>query len=428
MIKLANSFTEFELSPTLAANEMVGQHRARGEQVLHLGFGQSPFPVPERLKKALGAAAHRKEYVPTFGLQDLCDPVKEYYERHTGLNPDAFDVLMAPGSKLILYALQMAIEGDLLMPIPSWVSYAPQSKMLHNEVINVPTTLDDQGFHIDAEELRAVIHQARKAGKNPRKLILNYPSNPTGLIIPDDELKKIGAVCVEEDILIISDEIYGFVSFDNQYHSIAQHAPTHTAVTSGLSKHLSLGGWRIGVGFIPKAVDGLYASLCQIASETWSCVPAPIQQAVIEAYRSHDDVEQHIKDCTAIHALMNRYIATGLQKLGVHAPTPQGAFYNYPNFGAFREQLATINIKTSQQLADYLLSTHGLVTLPGVAFGAPPEDLTLRLAGCDYDGEAVLAAYQSGESLDDAFIAKHAPNIKKAVEEFGAFLKPFSAS
>ncbi len=423
MPKLVKTATEFELSPTLGMNEEVKRLRAAGKQVLHMGFGEGPFPVPERLKKALVASAHRKEYLPTVGLEQLRTTIAAYYKKKIGLDIDKFDVIVAPGSKLILYALQMAVEGDLLMPVPSWVSYAPQAKMLNTKVIKVPTTLDDKGMHIDAKVLRDTIYAARKEGMNPSKIILNYPSNPTGLTISDDELKQVAKVCVEEDILIISDEIYGFVSFDGKYRSIAHYAPSHTAVTSGLSKHLSLGGWRVGIGFIPKAIPGLQQLLSNISSETWSCVPAPIQQAVVEAYEDHPDLEKHIQDCTDIHKLMNQYIARGLRDLGVKAPEPQGAFYNYPDFEPHRADLAKAGIKTSKELSNHLLSNHGLATLPGTAFGAAPEVLTLRLSGCDYDGAAALAAYQGGEKLDEAFIARNAPRVKAAVAEFGEFLK-----
>lgn len=426
MVKLVETATEFELSPTLAANEMVAQRRAQGQKVMHMGFGESPFPVPERLQESLKQGVHRKEYLPTSGLAELRTQVAKYYKGKIGLDTDQFDVIIAPGSKLILYALQMAIEGDLLMPVPSWVSYAPQAKMLRTKVIKVATKLDDAGFHIDAEELRATIKAARAEGKNPRKLILNYPSNPTGLTIPDAELQQIAKVCVEEDILIISDEIYGFVAFDNEYRTIAKYAPTHTAITSGLSKHLSLGGWRVGIGFIPKAVSGLQQLLCNISSETWSCVPAPIQQAVIDAYANHKDIEDHVQACTDIHGLMNQYIAKGLRAAGITCAIPQGAFYNYPNFEPFKAECAAAGIKTSKDLSLHLMKNYGLATLPGTAFGAAHDVLTLRLSGCDYDGAAALAAYQGGETLNEAFVAKNAPRVKEAVETFAQFVADIS--
>ncbi len=422
MVKLVETATEFELSPTLAANEMVKSRREQGKKAFHMGFGESPFPVAERLQEALKASVDRKEYLPTAGLAELRQAVAEYYKDKIGLDTDKYDVLIAPGSKLILYSLQMAVDGDLLMPVPSWVSYKPQSKMLGRDVIYVPTKLDDGGYHIMADQLRGSIKEAREQGKNPSKIILNYPNNPTGLTICDEELEKIAKVCVDEDILIISDEIYGFVAFDGVYRTISKYAPSHTAITTGLSKHLSLGGWRVGVGFIPKAVEGLQALLCNIASETWSCVPAPIQQAVISAYQGHEDVEKYIRDCTAIHGLMNKYIAKGLRELGIKAPEPQGAFYNYPDFDAHRNILNAAGIKTSKDLANCLLNDYSLATLPGTAFGADPSDLTLRLSGCDYDGAKALGAYQEGAELNEQFIEKYAPRIVESLEIFARFI------
>lgn len=423
MIELSEAVKSIPLSPTLWANELVWAKRASGETVYHMGFGESPFPVPERLQKALGAAAGRKEYIQSAGLPELLKAVREYYRPFLGDYVDACDVIVAPGSKLILYALQVAIKGDLLMPVPSWVSYEPQAKLIGTAVVKVPTTLDDAGYHLSPEDLKNAIHKAREEGKNPTKIILNYPNNPTGLTIPEEELPGIAKVCQDEGVLIISDEIYGRVSFDRDYSSIAPHAPENTAVTTGLSKHLSLGGWRLGVGFIPKGVEGLQGALCRFISETWSCVPAPVQVAAIEAYKGYEDIEKHIDDCRDVHAVMNKYISQGLKDLGITCSGAQGAFYNYPDFSLFREELASHGIRTSQDLHEHLLREYDLATLPGSAFGEEPDVLTLRLSGCDYDGAAALKAYQGGEVLDDAFVAKYAPHIVKQIEIFGRFME-----
>ncbi len=426
MIKLTETIKNLPHSPTLWANDLVHEKRSDGQTVYHMGFGESPFPVPERLQKALATAAYRKEYLKADGLDDLVEAVKDYYRPiHGDEYIDATDVIVAPGSKLILYALQMAIEGDLLMPVPSWVSYDPQAKMLHTDVVKVPTQLDDDGYHIDPETLRSVIENARAEGKNPTKIIINAPSNPTGLTIPAAELPAIAKVCQEEGVFIISDEIYGLVSFDGEYRSIAPKAPEITAVTTGLSKHLSLGGWRIGVGFIPKGVEGLHDALRCIVSETWSCVSSPVQQACVEAYKGHQDIEEHIQACTDIHQLMNQTVSKGLQAHGIVAPLAQGAFYNYPDFAPFREVLAENGLKTSQDVHEVLLQEYNLATLPGKAFGAEEDVLTLRLSGCDYDGAAALAAYQAGEKLDEAFVQKHAPRVLKAIDIFGEFVKKY---
>ena len=423
MPKLIKSNTEFELSPTLQINELVVKKRKEGGEVLHMGFGQAPFPVVPELQEALKLAVHRKEYLPTYGLPELCKAIADYYKTKTGLDADKYDIIVAPGSKLVIYALQMAVEGDLIMPVPSWVSYAPQSLMLNRNVIKCPTVLDDDGYHLDAKTLSNVITKAREEGKNPSKIILNYPNNPTGLKIPENELEAIANVCIKEDILIISDEIYGLVSFDNKYTSISKYAPNHTAITTGLSKHLSLGGWRLGIGLIPKEFSGLYSLLKNIASETWSCTASPIQQASVAAYKNNLNVENAIKEFGEIHCLINKYIASGLKKLGIECPMPQGAFYTYPNFKNYQSELGKIGIKTSKDLASYLLNNYSLASLPGVAFGEEPEVLTLRLSGCDYDGEKTWQAYQKGETLNEAFIAKNAPRVVKAIDAFTAFIK-----
>ena len=439
-IKLTPTATKFALSPTLAANEVALARRAQGLPVLHMGFGESPFPVPPVLENALQAAAHRKDYLACAGDAKLREVAANYYHKKIGLDTTKYDVVVAPGSKLILYALQMAIEGDLLMPVPSWVSYAPQALMLHTQLIKVPTTLDDGGYHIDAATLRQTIRSARGKGLNPRKIILNSPNNPTGLVIPETELKAIAEVLVEEDIFIISDEIYGMVNFSlvdtarsaeqpqqlSAYQSISHYAPENTAISTGLSKHLSLGGWRLGIGFVPKSIDGLHGLIANIASETWSCVPSPITQAAIVAYSLSDQVEGHTANCSAIHNLMNQYLSEGIATAGtggdsskgpyILCPMVQGAFYNYPNFNHLRTGLKEkFGIETSQDLAKHLADTYGLIALPGVAFGEEQEQLTLRLSGCDYDGSKALAAYEAGDLLNESFVAKHAPHLVEQV-------------
>ncbi len=423
MIKISETIENLPHSPTLWANDLVHQKRAQGEKVFHMGFGESPFPVQDRLKDALSKTAHRCEYLPAHGSKELIEVVREYYRPLLGDEViENTDIVVAPGTKMTLYALQMAIEGDLVMPVPSWVSYAPQAKMLHTDVIKVPTVLDDEGYHIDAQQLQDIIRAAKAAGKNPSKLILNSPHNPTGLKIPEDELKAIAQVCREEQLLIISDEIYGLVSFDGTYTSIAKFAPDITAVSTGISKHLSLGGWRLGVAFIPKGVPDLYPAMRHIISELWSCVSAPIQQACVEAYKRHQDVEDHIRDCTAIHQYVNQTISKGLKDLGIACPMAQGAFYNYPDFAPFRDELARKGITTSQGLHEYLLTNYNLATLPAIGFGADPEVLALRLSGCDYDGAKALEAYRAGAKLDREFLETYAPNILGALDVFAAFI------
>ena len=429
MIELTKRIKNLHHSPTLQANDLVTQKRAKNETVYHMGFGESPFPVPERLKLSLAEAAHRKEYLRAEGLSELIDAIREYYRPVLGDEyVDNSDLILAPGSKLNIYAIQMAIEGDLLMPVPSWVSYEPQATMLGTATIKVPTILGDNGFQIAPDVLRKTIKDARAAGHNPRKFILNMPSNPTGLTIPDENLKAMAEICREEEILVISDEIYGFINFNEGYSSMAPFAPEITCVTTGLSKHLSLGGWRLGGCFVPRGVPDMYHVMRCIVSETWSSLATPIQQTSIDCYKRHPDIEDHIQACTDIHKLMNHTIAREFQSLGIKAPLPQGAFYNYPNFEAFRASFAAKGITGSQELHEVLLNDYSVATLPGHAFGEAPEVLTLRISGCDYNGAKALEAYQGGETLDENFIQKHAPNVRAALGQFEKFIGDYGAA
>ena len=421
------------LSPTLGINEHVRALRADGMRIHHLGFGESPFPAPPRLVEALAAHAGAKDYLPVAGLPALREAVAAHQERLTGHDPAAFDVLIGPGSKPLLFAIQMAIPGDLLLPVPSWVSYAPQAALLGRGVVPAPTRLDDDGYHVDPEALAATITAARREGRVPSKLLLNSPNNPAGLAIDEDEIAALTEVCRREDVVLIADEIYGRVAYDGRYRSAGPVFPEGTIVTSGLSKHLSLGGWRLGVALVPKAREGLFATLCHIASETWSCVCTPAQHAAVEAYAGHPDIEAHVADCTAIHAIVNRHLAAGLRELGIDCPAPQGGFYCWPDFTA---RLAH-RYGRSDELARALFDEARIAALPALSFGEPEERLALRLAACDYDGEAALERFrarsgaarraersESERAGDDArFVSEAAPEIDAALEAFGRFLE-----
>jgi aspartate aminotransferase len=405
------------ISPTLANNELVNRKRAAGEEILDMGFGEAPFPTPPRLVRALCDAAREKSYLPVQGLPELCQAVSAHHELHTRTDMDAYDVVIGPGSKLLIFALQMAIPGDLLLPAPSWVSYRPQAQMLGQEILPVAASVSEDGFFIDASALADAISKYRSQGRNPTKLIINFPNNPTGLTIDDATLTSIADICRARDVTLISDEIYGRLSFDHKYRSASAIYPEGAIVTTGLSKHLSIGGWRFGVCLVPKRNTVLLQKLRFIASETWSCVAAPVQVAAIEAYVGHSDIEDFIRTTTDIHAFVSRYVAQRLKGIGLDCPTPSGGFYTWPDFG---QQMAE-SCASSDELSRFLLEQHGVVTLAGTAFGESPDVLRLRLSGCDYDGEIALESWlASGKNHDIGIIA---PKIVSAIDSIDDFVQ-----
>ena len=407
------------VSPTLAINERVKAMRAEGRTVLHMGFGEAPFPVHPRLRDALARHAGERSYLPVAGLPALREAVSAHQRRLTGLDWSGHDVLVAPGSKAVLFALQLAVPGDALLPVPSWVSYRPQAEMLGRAVIPVPASAGERGLVIEPDALNEAVRAARREGRDPRLLVLNSPSNPTGLTIPDDCLKGIAAVAERHDLLIVSDEIYARLTFDGSYPTIARYAPERTVVTTGLSKHLSLGGWRVGVGLVPRAMAGLFDALTVVASETWSCVAAPIQHAVIEAYGGHSDVEAFIALQRRIHHDVTGHAARAFGEMGVDVATPQGGFYLWPDVP---RRGRAHNLATSDQLSHALLEGESIATLPGTAFGAEPDAMRLRLSACDYDGADALAHYEALGSDEPGDIASFAPRMAAALEGFRRFL------
>ncbi|HSM29858.1 MAG TPA: pyridoxal phosphate-dependent aminotransferase [Woeseiaceae bacterium] len=419
-IRIRPAIAGLPLSPTLGANQSAQASAGGGQPLLHMGFGQSPFPVHPRLADALAAAATRNAYDDVAGLAELRARAKAYFCDRLGLDASAYECIVAPGSKLVLYALQMAIEGDLLLPMPSWVSYAPQAAMLGDRVHWLPADLSDDGYRIDAGRLEALILDLRSRGANPTKLILNSPNNPTGLAIPAGDVEAIVDTCERHGIFLISDEIYALTAFDGTRRSIAAHCAGTAAVTTGLSKHLSLGGWRLGFGLVPASQGALLDSLNAIASETWSCVAGPIQEAALLAVAGEDDIEDYIRHCTSIHATVARVAAERIASANIDCPRPQGAFYLWPDFEAVRQRLAEKSILTSRQLADALLEQKRVLALPGTAFGAPPEQLALRLSVCDYKGDEALAACANHEISPDQ-VAGFAPRVVAAADAIAAF-------
>ena len=419
-IRIRPAIAGLPLSPTLGANQSALARAGSGQPLLHMGFGQSPFPVHPQLAEALAAAATRNTYDDVAGLAELRARAKAYFCARLGLDEKAYECVVAPGSKLILYALQMAIEGDLILPMPSWVSYAPQAAMLGDRVHWLPADLSDDGYHIDANRLETLILDLKKSGANPTKLILNSPNNPTGLVIPAADFGGIVETCERHGIFLISDEIYALTAYDGSRPSIAAQCAGTAAVTIGLSKHLSLGGWRVGFGLVPASQRSLVNALNAIASETWSCVAGPIQAAALLAVAGEDDIEDYIRRCTGIHAAVARVAAQRIASADIDCPRAQGAFYLWPDFEPMRQRLVKRNIVTSRQLADALLEQKGVLALPGSAFGAPHERLALRLSVCDYNGAEALAACAERE-INPNQVAEFAPRVVAAADAIAAF-------
>lgn len=421
------------ISPTLRINEEVAEYRRLGRQVFHMGFGESPFPVHPAIRDRVAAFSNRNSYLPSLGLPELREKAAAYLRRKLSLDDTNHSVIVGPGSKELIFDVQLAVDGDLLFPAPSWVSYIPQTYITRDEVVRIHLDPSEE-YKLSAHRLDAAAARAKEQGYKPTKLILNYPNNPTGLSYTAEELSDLADVARKHGLLVISDEIYALVSFAQKHVSIARYYPEGTIVTTGLSKHLSLGGFRLGIALLPPTLDHILGTLRSIASETFSGVSSPIQYAVLAAFEESEEIEDYIRRCTEIHETVTKYVWRRIRECGVDYPKPAGAFYLYPDFSAFRDHLAHRGVLSNEDLASRLLSDVSVATLPGTAFGDLPENLRIRLSTVDYDGAQALEAYQvyakraesdpAGwtDAQTDEFVEFACPNVAEACRRIQRFL------
>jgi len=407
-------------SATVAINDRSNQLLREGRQVFKLGLGQSPFPVPAPVVEELRANAHEKDYLPTSGLPALRDAVADWLRRTQGVSRSGEDVLIGPGSKELMFLLQLVYYGDLVIPTPSWVSYAPQARMVGRQVRWIETAAQD-GWRLTADRLAELC--AEDPGR-PRIVILNYPSNPTGGSYVTADLKRLAAVAREHRVVLLSDEIYGELHFKGQHVSIARFYPEGTIVSGGLSKWAGAGGWRLGTFVFPRELHWLHSALSAAASETYTATSAPIQFAAVRAYQGGVEIERYLRRSRRILKALARRSVAALGAAGLSVPAPDGAFYVFPDFSPLAERLAARGLSTSAALCEKVLEDTGVAFLPGSAFGRPPAEMTARLALVDFDGAralSALAALSEDAPVTDEWLDTHCPCTVQAVDRLAAW-------
>ena len=312
-------------SSTLRINEISKKLESDGKKIYKFGFGQSPFQVPIDVIDELKNNAHQNEYLPMQGLNELRTAISKYTSvKNNNNNYKAENVIIGPGTKELMFLLQQLFDGDILLPTPSWVSYAPQALISRNKAHWITTTRENNWFPT-AEEIEKII--LKNKDKN-YLLFLNSPNNPSGQICKN--LKEISFIAKKYNILILSDEIYSELSFNENFKSISQFYPEKTIISTGLSKWCGAGGWRLGYFLIPEALRELRDSLKILASETFSSVSAPIQYAAIAAYSNNHD--EYINNSRSILKAVGEYVFDNLKSNTISMNKPQGGFYLMPEF------------------------------------------------------------------------------------------------
>ena len=401
-------------SATLAINERSKALAAAGQSVIKFGFGESPFPVPGEVTEALKNHAARKEYAPVQGLPSLRIAIADNLRRNFQQAFDSEHIIVGPGSKELIFSIQLALDLDLILPAPSWVSYAPQA-LLAGKKTHWLQTSDTNDWMIMPNELDAICRQNPRA----RLLILNHPSNPTGQSYQAEYLNEMAGIIKNHQVLVISDEIYRPLSFDSAIHSISEFCPQNTIVTGGISKWCGAGGWRLGFAAFPESLSKLLETVKGIASETFTAVSTPIQLAGEVAFRESDSIKLYIKRSRLILKEIADYVFRHLNEIGIEVRPSLGGFYVFIGF----DKLG-LEVQTSTELCKTILEETGVALLPGSDFGCPPTQLSARLAYVDFDGQQALNWIETqDEANQEQLMSACCPQIVEGVNRLKQWVK-----
>lgn len=354
-------------SATLQITAKAKAMKAQGIDVIGLGAGEPDFDTPQHIKDALYKAV--KEgfvyYTPTQGIPELRKAIAEKLERDNKISyaPDK-EIIVTPGAKQALYEAVLAIANpgdEILIPEPCWVSYEPMVQFAEGKAVFIPTYERD-GFRLSSEAVE------KKITEKTRAMILNSPNNPTGAVLDGDALKAVAELCVEHELIAISDEIYEKIIYEAKHVSIASFPGMRerTITVNGFSKTYSMTGWRLGYAAAPQEI---IEAMNRIQEHSVSCPTSFVQKAGIAALQGSQEcvaamVKEFKKRRDAIVKKLNEIP-------NVTCVKPRGAFYAFANFSVYE--------KDSFKLANFLLKKVGVAVIPGAAFGKIGEGF-LRLS------------------------------------------------
>ena len=334
---------------------------AEMEDVISLSVGEPDFQTPWHVRDVAidSLQKGRTGYSPNRGFTALCREISGYYRRRFGLDyDDRTEILVTVGgSEAIDLAVRALVNpGDeVLVPQPSFVCYDPIARMAGGKVVPIVTRREN-AFRLTPDELRAAITDRTKL------LVLPYPNTPTGAVMRRRHLEAIAEVLRGTDILVLSDEIYGELTYNGVPHvSIASvdGMKERTVVVSGFSKAYAMTGWRLGYALGPAPILSVMTKIHQYAI---MCAPTTAQYAAVEALRSGDEDIAHMRE---EYDLRRRLIVSGFNEMGLECFEPEGAFYIFPSVQSTG--------MTSGQFCEELLHQKHVAVVPGSAFGACGE-------------------------------------------------------
>jgi len=355
-------------SATLALNSKAKAYRAAGKDVVLFTVGEPDFDTPKNIRQAAHDAirAGQTRYTPAAGTPTLRQAIADKLRRDNGLDYPTAQVFAGNGGKHVLTQLMLALVGagdEVLLPAPYWVSYRDQAEIAGATAVAIDCTTHPE-LKLTPEALEAAITPRSKL------LVLNSPSNPTGVVMTEAELRAVVDVALAHDLWIISDEVYEFFLYDGaESVSLATFSPeaaAHTITVNAVSKTYAMTGWRLGYAAGPAEVIGA----CIRMQSNMTSGPCSITQAAaVEALNGPQDSVAVMRDAFDER---RKVIVAGLNAIeGVSCATPQGAFYAFADCSAlFGRTYGGVQVDGSMSLAEQLLEQVGLAVVPGTPFGA----------------------------------------------------------
>ncbi|MDJ0863158.1 MAG: pyridoxal phosphate-dependent aminotransferase [Gammaproteobacteria bacterium] len=364
--RLSQRVQRIKPSPTLAVTARAAELRAAGHDIIGLGAGEPDFDTPEHIKQAAKKALDDglTKYTPVDGTPGLKDAVIHKFKGDNGLDYTREQILVSCGAKHSIYNLMQALldAGDeVLIPAPYWVSYPDMTLLADAKPVIVDAGIE-RGFKITPEQLDAAITE------RTRLLILNSPSNPTGVSYSGDELAALGEVIVRHPrVMVASDDIYEHIRWEaGAFSNILTVCPElyeRTVVLNGVSKAYAMTGWRIGYAAGPA---WLIKAMKKIQSQSTSN-PTSIAQAA--AQEALDADQSFIQDMVTVFKERHDYVHGALNQLaGVECLPAQGAFYLFPSVKGALDKMTGVDDDVA--MAERLLQDAGVALVPGSAFGA----------------------------------------------------------
>lgn len=371
MLKLAKRLKSLKPSPTLALDAHIKKLRSSGINVISFGVGEPDFDTPETIKAAAIKAINNgfTKYTPASGTEELKKAVCQYYHRQYNVSLNPSQIVVSNGAKHSLFNIALALfnnRDEVIIPVPYWVSYPEQLSLVGAKPVFVKTNLVD-GFKVKVEQLEQCLTKKTKA------IIINTPSNPTGMIYYKDELLKILDFAKTHRLFLIVDEIYDRLVYEKEFVSILnliqndQLAKDLVIVVNGVSKSFAMTGWRIGYTISNEMIA---KAMADIQSQTTSN-PSSISQKAAETALLGDD--EDVKKMVQEFKQRRDLIVSMLISIeGVNLNSPDGSFYVFPDFSFYiNKKFNGIKIQSSLKLCEYLLNEAKVGIVPGEAFGAP---------------------------------------------------------